>query len=46
VFLKEISMSDHHHEELHTPDRFWQPLVITLGILGVLCLALYHPIIA
>ena len=39
-------MSDHHHEELHTPDRFWQPFVIGLGIVGVLCLIFFHPVIA
>lgn len=38
-------MSDHHHEELSTLDRFWQAFVIGLGVVGVLCLALYHPVI-
>lgn len=38
-------MSDHHHEELSTLDRLWQVFVISLGVVGVLCLALYHPVI-
>ena len=38
-------MSDHHHEELSTPDRLWQQLIIGLGIVGVLCLIFYHPVI-
>jgi len=38
-------MSDHHHETLSMPDRLWQVFVIALGVIGVACLAFYHPVI-